>query len=99
MIVVCFLATFSIDYFHSLYFKLNKMQITIGIIELIISVVVLLSTGVGVWTNLQTKVTKLSSRVYHLEQSDNELKVILADISTKLHKIELLLAANQIKEK
>jgi len=49
--------------------------------------------------NLQTKVTKLSSRVYHLEQSDNELKTILADISTKLHKIELLLAANQIKEK
>jgi hypothetical protein len=75
------------------------MQVTIGIIELIISVIVLLSTGVGVWTNLQTKVTKLSSRVYHLEQSDNELKVILADISTKLHKIELLLAANQIKEK
>jgi len=75
------------------------MQVTIGLIELIISIVVLLSTGVGVWTNLQTKVTKLSSMVYHLEQSDNELKVILADISTKLHKIELLLAANQIKEK
>ena len=75
------------------------MQVTIGLIELIISIVVLLSTGVGVWTNLQTKVTKLSSRVYHLEQSDNELKTILADISTKLHKIELLLAANQIKEK
>ena len=75
------------------------MQITIGIIELIISVLVLLSTGVGVWTNLQTKVTKLSSRMYHLEQTDNELKTILADISTKLHKIELLLAANQIKEK
>mgnify|MGYP003111487162 CR=1 FL=1 len=93
-------ATFSIDYFHSLYIKQNKvMQVTIGLIELIISIVVLLSTGVGVWTNLQTKVTKLSSRVYHLEQSDNELKTILADISTKLHKIELLLAANQIKEK
>ena len=75
------------------------MQITIGIIELIISVLVLLSTGIGVWTNLQTKVTKLSSRMYHLEQTDNELKTILADISTKLHKIELLLAANQIKEK
>jgi len=31
------------------------MQVTIGIIELVISVIVLLSTGVGVWTNLQTK--------------------------------------------
>ena len=70
------------------------MQITIGIIEVVISLIILLSTGVGVWTNIQTKVTKLSS-----EQSDNELKVILADISTKLHKIELLLAANQIKDK
>ena len=75
------------------------MQVTIGIIELIISIVVLLSTGVGVWTNLQTKVTKLSSRVYHLEQSDNELKTILADISAKLHHIELLLASNHIKQK
>ena len=75
------------------------MQLTIGIIELVISTLVLLSTGVGVWSNLQTKVTKLSSRMYHLEQTDNELKAILADISTKLHKIELLLAANQIKEK
>ncbi len=75
------------------------MQVTIGIIELVISIIILLTTAVGVWSSLQTKVTKLSSRVYHLEQSDNELKTILADISTKLHHIELLLASNHIKQK
>jgi hypothetical protein len=75
------------------------MQVTIGIIELVISIIILLTTAVGVWSSLQTKVTKLSSRVYHLEQSDNELKTILADISAKLHHIELLLASNHIKQK
>lgn len=75
------------------------MELTIGVFELIISVVVVLSSAVGVWVNLNNQFTKLDSRVYHLEQSDVELKTILADISTKLHHIELLLASNHIKQK
>jgi hypothetical protein len=75
------------------------MELTIGVFELIISVVVVLSSAVGVWVNLNNQFTKLDSRVYHLEQSDVELKTILADISAKLHHIELLLASNHIKEK
>jgi hypothetical protein len=75
------------------------MEISIGVFELIISIVVVLSSAVGVWVNLNNQFTKLDSRVHHLEQSDNELKTILADISAKLHHIELLLASNHIKEK
>lgn len=75
------------------------MELTIGVFELIISVVVVLSSAVGVWVNLNNQFTKLDSRVYHLEQSDVELKTILADISAKLHHIELLLASNHIKQK
>jgi len=75
------------------------MELTIGVFELIISIVVVLSSAVGVWVNLNNQFTKLDSRVYHLEQSDVELKTILADISAKLHHIELLLASNHIKQK
>ena len=75
------------------------MEITIGLLEIIISSVVLLSSGIGVWVTLNNQITKLDLRVYHLEQSDVELKTILSDISAKLHHIELLLASNQIKEK
>lgn len=75
------------------------MEITIGLLEIIISSVVLFSSGIGVWVTLNNQITKLDLRVYHLEQSDVELKTILSDISTKLHHIELLLASNQIKEK
>tara|TARA_R110000851_G_scaffold114167_1_gene239192 strand:- start:1011 stop:1238 length:228 start_codon:yes stop_codon:yes gene_type:complete len=75
------------------------MEVSIGMIELIIGVAVLLATAFGLWVNLNNEVTKLKSRVYHLEQSDAELKGLLADIATRLQHIELLLAANQIKDK
>jgi len=75
------------------------MGVTIGMLELIISVVILLATALGMWVNLNNECTKLKSRVYHLEQTDHELKVLLADIAARLQHIELLLASNQIKEK
>ena len=75
------------------------MELTVGVIELIIGVAVILATGIGLWVNLNNDCTKIKSRVYHLEQTDTELKSILADISARLHAIELLLAANQIKDK
>jgi len=75
------------------------MGVNIGMIELIIGVAVILATAVGLWISLNNECTKLKSRVYHLEQTDTELKALLAEISVRLHSIELLLAANQIKEK
>ena len=68
-------------------------------IELIIGAAVLLATAFGLWVNLNNEVTKVKSRVHHLEQTGNDLKVVLADIATRLQHIELLLAANQIKDK
>ena len=68
-------------------------------IELVIGVGIILATAIGLWINLNNDCTKIKSRVYHLEQTDTELKSILADISIRLHAIELLLAANQIKDK
>ena len=70
----------------------------IGLVELILTVVVLLATLFGFWVNLNNEVTKIKARMYHLEDSGSELKVILADISTRLHHIEMLLAANKIKD-
>jgi|TARA_R110000744_G_C19336428_1_gene559063 hypothetical protein len=70
----------------------------IGLVELVLTVAVLLATILGFWVNLNNDVTKIKARMYHLEDSDAELKVILADISTRLHHIEILLAANKIKD-
>ena len=70
----------------------------IGLVELILTVAVLLATIFGFWVNLNNEVTKIKARMYHLEDSDAELKAILADISTRLHHIEILLAANKIKD-
>jgi hypothetical protein len=75
------------------------MELTIGVVELVIGVAVILGTAVGLWISLNNECTKLKSRVYHLEQTDTELKALLAEISVRLHSIELLLAANQIKDK
>lgn len=75
------------------------MDITLGMIELVIGVGVILATAIGLWINLNNDCTKIKSRIYHLEQTDTELKSILADISVRLHAIELLLAANQIKDR
>jgi len=75
------------------------MGITVGMLELVIAVVILLATAFSLWVSLNNECTKLKSRVYHLEQTDNELKVLLADIAARLQHIEILLAANQIKEK
>ena len=75
------------------------MEITLNMIHLLLSVMVVLASAFGLWVNTNNDVTKLKSRVFHLEQSDTELKGLLADIATRLQHIELLLAANQIKEK
>jgi hypothetical protein len=75
------------------------MEITINMIHLLLSVVVVLASAFGLWVNTNNDVTKLKSRVYHLEEKDNDLKLVLADIATRLQHIELLLAANQIKDK
>jgi hypothetical protein len=74
------------------------MELTVGVVELIIGIAVLLVTALGLWVNLNTECTKIKSRVYQLEQSDTDLKATLAEISARLHAIELLLAANQIKK-
>lgn len=79
--------------------KNNAMELTINMIHLLLATMVVLASAFGLWVNLNNEVTKLKSKVYHLEQSDTELKVLLADIATKLQHIELLLASNQIKEK
>jgi len=79
--------------------KNKVMELTVGVIELIIGVAVLLATALGLWVNLNNEYTKIKSRVYQLEQSDTDLKVMLSEISARLHAIELLLAANQIKDK
>jgi len=68
-------------------------------VELVIGIAVILAAAFGLWVNLNNECTKIKSRVYQLEASDSELKSILADISTRLHAIELLLAANHIKDK
>tara|TARA_R110000787_G_scaffold145135_2_gene258993 strand:+ start:199 stop:420 length:222 start_codon:yes stop_codon:yes gene_type:complete len=68
-------------------------------IELIIGIAVILASALGLWVNLNNEHTKLKARVYQLERSDSDLKTFLADISARLHAIELLLASNQIKEK
>ena len=74
------------------------MEITINMLQLLLSTVVILGAAFGLWVNLNNECTKLKSRVYHLEQTDNELKALLADISTRLQHIELLLAENQIRK-
>tara|TARA_R110000850_G_C9799378_1_gene450225 strand:+ start:106 stop:333 length:228 start_codon:yes stop_codon:yes gene_type:complete len=75
------------------------MGITVSVVQLILAVVALLASALAMWVNTNNEVTKLKSRVYHLEQTDNDLKVVLADIATRLQHIELILAANQIKDK
>jgi len=75
------------------------MGISVGMLELVIGIAVILATAIGFWVNINNEYTKIRSRVYHLEQSDNEIKVALADIATKLQHIEILLASNQIRDK
>jgi hypothetical protein len=75
------------------------MGVTISVVQLILATVGLLASALAMWVNTNNDVTKLKSRVYHLEQTDNDLKVVLADIATRLQHIELILAANQIKDK
>tara|TARA_R110000796_G_scaffold10289_1_gene34313 strand:- start:826 stop:1053 length:228 start_codon:yes stop_codon:yes gene_type:complete len=75
------------------------MEITINMIQLLLSVMVVLASAFGLWVNTNNEVTRLKSRVFHLEQSDTELKGLLADIAARLQHIELLLASNRIKEK
>jgi|TARA_R110000822_G_scaffold31404_1_gene90814 hypothetical protein len=67
--------------------------------HLIVAVATLLSAAVGVWVNLNNDITKLKSRLFHMEQQDQENKIIFAKILDKLQHIELLLAENHIKSK
>ena len=67
--------------------------------HLIIAVATLLGAAVGVWVNLNNDITKLKSRLFHIEQQDQENKIIFAKILDKLQHIELLLAENHIKSK
>jgi len=73
--------------------------LTMNIGHLAIATVTLVGAAIGVWVNLNNDMTKLKSRMYHLEQQDQENKVIFAKILDKLQHIELLLAENQIKSK
>lgn len=72
---------------------------TMNIGHLIVATVTLLGAAVGVWVNLNNDITKLKSRLFHMEQQDQENKIIFAKILDKLQHIELLLAENQIKSK
>lgn len=75
------------------------MTITLSAIYIIIASLSILGGAVGLWAKISNEITKVKSRVYYLESNDNELKILLADISSKLQHIELLLASNQIKRK
>tara|TARA_R110000824_G_C14804231_1_gene634768 strand:- start:72 stop:323 length:252 start_codon:yes stop_codon:yes gene_type:complete len=77
----------------------NNIMVSIGMVELVIGVAVILATAGGLYMKLSNECTKIKSRVHYLEQYDLELKTILADISARLHSIEIILAANQIKDK
>ena len=74
-------------------------MVALTTVEIIIGIVVILAGALILWVNLNNEHTKLTARVHQLEKSDSELKAFLADISARLHTIELLLASNQIKEK
>ena len=74
-------------------------MVTIHSFYLILSSLALLGGAVGVWVKFNNEITKVKARIHYLELNDNELKAMLADISSKLQHIEILLASNQIKEK
>jgi len=75
------------------------MTITLSAIYIMIASLSILGGAVGLWAKMSNEITKVKSRVFYLESNDNELKILLADISSKLQHIELLLASNQIKRK
>lgn len=76
-----------------------KEVFTINAVQLIFATLAVVGSGIGVWVNLNNDMTKLKTKVYHLEQTDAELKATLAAILAKLQAIEVLLAENQIKSK
>ena len=73
--------------------------LTMSAAHLILATITLIGAGIGVWVNLNNDMTKLKSRMYHLEQQDQENKAIFTKILDKLQHIEILLAENQIKSK
>ena len=75
------------------------MTITLSAVYIIIASLSILGGAIGLWVKTQNELTKIKSRVYYLETNDNELKTMLTDVMAKLQHIEILLAANQIKEK
>ena len=75
------------------------MTITLSAIYVILASLSVLGGALALWVKMQNEITKIKSRIYYLESNDNELKILLADISSKLQHIELLLASNQIKRK
>ncbi len=75
------------------------MGLSVGMVELVIGIGVILATAFGLYVNINNECTKIKARVHHLEASDNEIKAALADIAAKLQHIEILLASNHIKDK
>tara|TARA_R100001369_G_scaffold13806_2_gene28145 strand:- start:427 stop:654 length:228 start_codon:yes stop_codon:yes gene_type:complete len=75
------------------------MTITLSAVYIILASLSVLGGAIALWVKMQNEITKIKSRIYYLESNDNELKILLADISSKLQHIELLLASNQIKRK
>ena len=60
--------------------------------------IIVLGTLVGVYVKLNTEISKLKNRVYTLEQSKDEVKDMLKELSEDMAEIKLLLARKQISE-
>ncbi len=60
--------------------------------EMLVSVIPSLLAVIAVWVNLNKEVEKLKGRVIHLESDKDDMKEMLKEVVTAVHKIELLLA-------
>jgi prefoldin subunit 5 len=60
--------------------------------------IIVLGSLVGVYVKLNTEMSKLKNRIYTLEQSKDEVKEMLKDLSEDMAEIKLLLARKQISE-
>jgi prefoldin subunit 5 len=60
--------------------------------------IIVLGSLVGVYIKLNNEISKLKNRVYTLEQSKDEVKEMLKDLSEDVAEIKLLLARKQISE-
>jgi prefoldin subunit 5 len=60
--------------------------------------IIILGSLVGVYIKLNNEISKLKNRVYTLEQSKDEVKDMLKELSEDIGEIKLLLARKQISE-